>query len=352
MTFNHFLIAIFPHSTIISFSGDPIGFFSMAEVFFFLAGCSSYVAYFEGATSPREQSQRRGALIRKIATLCLVELALAATYCAAIGANITSVFFHNGHLSFNISSIPLGLDILPVHILILSFGAIAYSTIAAMRSLTMLKLGVFVWLSTLALHGIFLDSPTGAESSLLYLNPLSFQLLYILGFTTMKAIKSGAFESVASKVSTPAIRNALWGLLLCLFVVRHSPLREDLAISILSSRQLVGPFRLLNCAVICSLLYWLSLRFPLVPQLKIFQRIGQRSLYLFTLSTMAIYLLQPLTDATQAVDNLLSQGCIALMFTLLLFIPSLGLLRPAPRTTTKATQQCQPTLAVGQSLSS
>ena len=97
--------------------------------------------------------------------------AMADTYCAAMGANLTSIFVHNVHLSFNVSSFPLGLDILPVPILILSFGAIAYSTIAAMRSLTMLKLGVFVWLSTLALHGIFLDSPTGAESSLLYLNP-------------------------------------------------------------------------------------------------------------------------------------------------------------------------------------
>jgi len=292
MTFNHFVIVMFPGSSIISYTGDSIGFFSMAEVFLFLAGMSCYLAYFDGATRGFHQATRRRVLVGRIVTVCLVELAMLLGYYVVTGHRPVPPYFgfHGGGSG---GFIPLVLDILPVHIFILSGIALIFPWIRAAKARQLLITSLAVWVIAWALGAIRVLKGAEASATLLYFNPFAAQLLYVMGYVAAKSLREGELSAAIKRMRSPMFGAVSLVVVSLLFMTRHFPEAVSSFISpCLSSRQEFGPLRVINFVAILSCLVWLSGFFRFSEALKHFCSLGRSSLYLFALTTIALYLLR------------------------------------------------------------
>ena len=188
---------------------------------------------------------------------------------------------------------PLGLDILPVHIVILSFIAVFYIKLSRMRVRTLIIVSIAIWLVGWASASLLrLSSPDHPIFYLLYFNPFATQLLYTLGFTLACSIKEKQFQSARDRLLSPLFGLGFLMVAGCFGAFRHLSLVDLTPLSVLISRQDFGPLRLFNFVIILGLILWLSARFPLDRLIKPFNLLGHYCLWIFVCSTVGLYALQ------------------------------------------------------------
>jgi hypothetical protein len=288
MTFNHFIIVVFPSTALISISGDPIGFLSMAEVFFFLAGCVTYLAYFDGIEVPGDIQRRRRAIVRRVGTLCAVEIVMMFGFQAAFGYSPLSGLFTNAAPVGVNQLLPLGLDILPLYIVLLTTVAAFHSFFRRASSQTILSLSVLLWIGALGGHVVSMWSATASANTILYFNIFAIQLLYFVGFVFAKVIRTRSIHPLMNWVRAPYIGGLLGLLCAILMAMRRVGSYPDF----LTLRQILGPLRIVNFFALSGFFIWLSMHIPIVRFLTLFRVLGRNSLMLFALSTMCMYFLE------------------------------------------------------------
>jgi hypothetical protein len=196
------------------------------------------------------------------------------------------------------SFLPLGLDILPVHILILSIIALAYPKLRRTNIQTLLCVSVVIWAVGWTSGSLLrLSSPDHPLFSTLYFNPFAAQLMYTLGFVLAVSLRRQKFQS-----ARPQLNSLVFGFCLLLvvgsfFVVRHQSIFDLTPLGALTSRRDFGPLRLINFVGICGLILWLSFRFPLEKLIKPFHLLGHHCLWLFASSTVGLYAVQSYLSA-------------------------------------------------------
>jgi hypothetical protein len=295
MTINHFFIIVLPSSGLIAFTGDALGFVSMSEVFFFLGGFSTFVAYSGLKTQDANPASRLDMLWSRIRTLCLAEAWMLLGYCVMTGAPPLNFAALSPAGTSTRGLMAVGLDILPVHIMILSVVAVFFEKLRNMEVRKLLFISVSVWACAWSIGSEVRANPSIHPPDLLFFNPFAAQILYALGYTAAFWIYSQQLLDIRQRLRSSWVTAGVIFVPTLFFCVKHFNFGDIPSLPVLTSRRDFGPLRILNFIALGVLVLRLSYSISLERVLRPFSLMGRRCLALFASTTVGMFALQPLT---------------------------------------------------------
>ena len=267
----------------------------MAEVFFFLGGFSTFVAYSSLKAQPTTPASRRTMLWNRIRILCLAEAWMILGYAVMTGTSPFNLAALHPNKTASKCLLAVGLDILPVHILILSVVALFFHKLRNLEVRRLLFISVSVWACGWSIGSVVRLDPSLRTPELLFFNPFAAQLLYALGYSAAFWILSQERRDIREQLKSFWVTGAVVLIPTVFFALRHSGLLDLSSILALTSRQDFGPLRILNFLAILALLARISSTVNLERILIPFTFMGRRCLSLFAATTVAMYALQQVT---------------------------------------------------------
>lgn len=295
MTVNHFFILVLPRSGLITFTGDALGYVSMSEVFFFLGGFSTCIAYSSLYSPGVSYATKRGTLWNRIRILCAAEVWMVLGYCVATGCPPINFSAITQVGTSSKAIIPVALDILPVHIFILSSVALLLDRLRGCETRKILLLSALIWACAWSVGSLTRSEAGFRIPSLIFFNPFAAQLLYAVGYATAASARSGALRAARQRLLGHWTTLGLCVAALLFFSMKHFDLFHIQLVPALTSRRDFGPIRVLNFLILGALALRLSASVSLEGILSPFCVMGRRCLPIFALTTVGIYALQPLT---------------------------------------------------------
>lgn len=331
MMFDHLLLTPFNSwQTLYQHSYGPLGFFSAAEMFFFIAGL---VIGFILVGKPHLVLTARIKKIYLANLLAILFFGLllklfpyffSAWNEAGKFAGFIDSWWETLFLSGVLLHLPYFFDVLPLYCLFFFFVPVIARLLQQQKLARLLSVSLLSWLfgqlSPASRFEAFID-PFFTHQKLPWFDPFSWQLLFVIGIVVGYAYQSNTY----SRFFKPS-RMALWfvGLFLATcFILRHIYTDELFFLTPFIDVKTLGPLRIVNffaaayfCFAILKGKKWFE-----VPSLAY---LGRSSLVVFTYHAFLIYFLDVFEMSIKGMP-LVSQIAIFLLALLSLWLPAVVL---------------------------